>query len=118
MLSSLSVPAKIGLLLAGTAAIFAFITFSPILFCQGGGAGGNCGEGLLASLPLALLLAPAFLIFNINRFFPSQKTAIFSYLRATVAWAAVAFFAASALAVVSGSHTEIRLTNAAGIHLK
>jgi hypothetical protein len=39
-------------------ALFAFVAFFPILTCHGEGAGGNCGEGLMASLPLALLLIP------------------------------------------------------------
>lgn len=39
-------------------ALFALVAFFPILTCHGGGAGGNCGEGMMVSLPLALLLSP------------------------------------------------------------
>jgi hypothetical protein len=80
MVGPLSVLAKGVLIIAGTAAIFAFITFSPILFCHGGGAGGNCGEGLLASLPLALLLTPVILIFGTIYFFRSTKKVLLSVL--------------------------------------
>jgi hypothetical protein len=38
--------------------LFALVAFFPILTCHGEGAGGNCGEGMMASLPLALLLSP------------------------------------------------------------
>jgi hypothetical protein len=39
--------------------LFAVVALFPLYICNGAGAGGNCGEGLLASLPLALLLIPA-----------------------------------------------------------
>jgi hypothetical protein len=39
--------------------LFAAVALFPLYTCNGAGAGGNCGEGLLASLPLALLLIPA-----------------------------------------------------------
>ena len=39
-------------------ALFALVAFFPILTCHGGGADENCGEGMMASLPLALLLSP------------------------------------------------------------
>jgi hypothetical protein len=42
--------------------LFALIAFFPIITCHGGGSGGNCGEGLLASLPLALLTIPLDLV--------------------------------------------------------
>jgi len=56
-----------------TAAVFAFVAFSPTIFCQGGGAGGNCGEGYLASLPIAIVLTPAVLVFATIYFFRSTK---------------------------------------------
>ena len=34
------------------------ITMEPVIFCKGEGMGGNCGEGLMATFPLALLLSP------------------------------------------------------------
>jgi hypothetical protein len=42
--------------------LFALIAFFPIITCHGEGSGGNCGEGLLASLPLALLTIPLDLV--------------------------------------------------------
>jgi len=68
MLNPLSLIAKVVLIIASTAAIVAFIAFSPIIFCHGGGAGGNCGEGFLASLPLAFVLTPVILIFGTRAF--------------------------------------------------
>lgn len=41
-----------------TLAATALIALSPVLLCNGGGAGGNCGEGMMASLPIALLAMP------------------------------------------------------------
>jgi hypothetical protein len=41
-----------------TVFICAFIFFSPTIFCGGGGAGGNCGEGYMASIPAAIVLSP------------------------------------------------------------
>jgi hypothetical protein len=38
--------------------LFALVLFWPIMSCHGEGSGGNCGEGFLASIPLALLLIP------------------------------------------------------------
>jgi Family of unknown function (DUF6159) len=35
--------------------VFVFIALSPLILCRGGGAGGNCGEGLMVSL---LVIAP------------------------------------------------------------
>ena len=39
-------------------ALFLVVAFYPMLTCHGEGAGGNCGEGMMVSLPLALLLVP------------------------------------------------------------
>ena len=39
-------------------ALFAFVAFFPIITCQGQGSGGNCGEGMMVSLPVALLTSP------------------------------------------------------------
>jgi hypothetical protein len=50
--------AKLLLSLVVTASICTFIFFSPTIFCHGGGAGGNCGEGYMASIPIAFLLSP------------------------------------------------------------
>jgi hypothetical protein len=80
MLNPLSVIAKVVLIIGSTAAIVAFVAFSPIIFCHGGGAGGNCGEGFLASLPLAFVLTPVPLIFGTIFFFPSTKKALFIVL--------------------------------------
>jgi len=80
--------AKVLLVIVGTAAVVAFIALSPMIFCHGGGAGGNCGEGLLASLPLAMVLSPAILAFGIIYFFRSTKKVLLSAL------AIVAFMAA------------------------
>jgi hypothetical protein len=59
--------------------LFALIAFFPTLTCHGGGSGGNCGEGYLASLPLALLTIPldlvaAFFVCKIlaNSFWPKR----------------------------------------------
>jgi hypothetical protein len=49
---------KFLLSLAVTVFICAFILFSPTIFCRGGGAGGNCGEGYMASIPAAIVLSP------------------------------------------------------------
>jgi hypothetical protein len=49
---------KFLLSLIATVSICTFIFFSPTIFCHGGGAGGNCGEGYMASIPIALLLSP------------------------------------------------------------
>jgi hypothetical protein len=49
---------KFLLSLVVTVSICTFIFFSPTIFCHGGGAGGNCGEGYMASIPIALLLSP------------------------------------------------------------
>jgi hypothetical protein len=85
MFDLLGVLAKCVLIIAGAAVIFAFITFSPMLFCHGGGAGGNCGEGLLASLPLALFLTPVILIFGTIYFFRSTKKVLLSVLAVAAA---------------------------------
>jgi hypothetical protein len=42
--------------------LFSLIAFFPIITCHGEGSGGNCGEGMLASLPLALLTIPLDLV--------------------------------------------------------
>ena len=50
--------------------LFALVAFFPILTCHGEGAGGNCGEGMMASLPIALLLSPLYIyamVFTGNR---------------------------------------------------
>ena len=39
-------------------ALFALVALFPVLTCHGEGAGGNCGEAMMVSLPLALLLTP------------------------------------------------------------
>jgi hypothetical protein len=41
-----------------TICICTFIFFSPTIFCHGGGAGGNCGEGYMASIPVAFVASP------------------------------------------------------------
>ncbi|MBW7969863.1 hypothetical protein [Bradyrhizobium sp. BR 10289] len=42
--------------------LFALIALFPTITCHGGGSGGNCGEGYLASLPTALLTIPLDLV--------------------------------------------------------
>lgn len=42
--------------------LFALIAFFPTITCHGGGSGGNCGDGYLASLPIALLTIPLDLV--------------------------------------------------------
>ena len=42
--------------------LFVLIAFFPTITCHGEGSGGNCGEGYLASLPLALLTIPLGLV--------------------------------------------------------
>jgi hypothetical protein len=42
--------------------LFLLIAFFPTITCNGGGSGGNCGEGYLASLPLAVLTIPLDLV--------------------------------------------------------
>lgn len=49
---------KFVLALVVTVFICAFILFSPTIFCRGGGAGGNCGEAYMVSIPAAMLLSP------------------------------------------------------------
>jgi hypothetical protein len=41
-----------------TICICTFIFFSPTIFCNGGGAGGNCGEAYMVSIPAAFVLSP------------------------------------------------------------
>jgi hypothetical protein len=41
-----------------TICICTFIFFSPTIFCDGGGAGGNCGEAYMVSIPIAFIAAP------------------------------------------------------------
>jgi hypothetical protein len=41
-------------------ALSALVVVSPTLTCHGQGAGGNCGEGYMASIPLGLILFPVF----------------------------------------------------------
>ncbi|MFT4118397.1 hypothetical protein [Bradyrhizobium sp.] len=50
--------AKLLLSLVVTACVCAFILFSPTIFCHGGGAGGNCGEAYMLSIPAAMLALP------------------------------------------------------------
>jgi hypothetical protein len=50
--------AKLVLALVVTVFMCAFILFSPTIFCRGGGAGGNCGEAYMVSIPAAILLSP------------------------------------------------------------
>jgi hypothetical protein len=50
-----------GVSLAVPAALFALVFFFPTLTCNGGGAGGNCGEGYMVSIPLAVLLIPLYI---------------------------------------------------------
>ena len=50
--------AKLLLSLVVTACVCAFILFSPTLLCHGGGAGGNCGEAYMLSIPAAMLALP------------------------------------------------------------
>lgn len=116
MHNPLSVVAKVALIIAGTAAAFAFITFSPILFCQGGGAGGNCGEGLLASLPLALLLTPVILVFGIIVFFPSTKKVLLSVLVIGIALMAAPTIAGHIVAAAVRSYTKSHPTKAMQDH--
>jgi hypothetical protein len=80
MFNVLEVLSKCVAILMVAAAFFAFVAFSPTIFCQGGGAGGNCGEGYLASLPLAMVLTPAVLIFATIYFFRSTKKILLSVL--------------------------------------
>ena len=49
---------KLLLSLVVTACVCAFILFSPTIFCHGGGAGGNCGEAYMLSIPAAMLALP------------------------------------------------------------
>lgn len=49
---------KLLLSLVVTACVCAFILFSPTIFCHGGGAGGNCGEAYMVSIPAAMLALP------------------------------------------------------------
>ncbi len=49
---------KLLLSLAVTACVCAFILFSPTIFCHGEGAGGNCGEAYMISIPAAMLALP------------------------------------------------------------
>ena len=73
MFDVLNVLSKCVAILMVAVAFFVFVAFSPTIFCNGGGAGGNCGEGFLASLPLAMVLTPAVLIFGTIYFFRSTK---------------------------------------------
>lgn len=50
--------AKLSLSLVVTSCVCAFILFSPTIFCHGGGAGGNCGEAYMLSIPAAMLALP------------------------------------------------------------
>lgn len=49
---------KLLLSLVVTACVCAFILFSPTIFCHGEGAGGNCGEAYMISIPAAMLALP------------------------------------------------------------
>jgi hypothetical protein len=49
---------KLLLSLVVTACVCAFILFSPTIFCHGEGAGGNCGEAYMVSIPAAMLALP------------------------------------------------------------
>jgi hypothetical protein len=49
---------KLLLSLVVAACVCAFILFSPTIFCHGGGAGGNCGEAYMVSIPAAVLALP------------------------------------------------------------
>jgi len=89
MLDRLNFVAKVLLIVVGTAAIVAFIAFSPMIFCHGGGAGGNCGEGLLASLPLAMVLGPAILVLGIVFFFRSTAKVLLPALALVAIAAAI-----------------------------
>ena len=80
MFDALNVLAKCVAILMGAAVLLAFVAFSPMIFCHGGGAGGNCGEGFLASLPLAIVLAPAIVILGTIYFFPSTKIVLLPIL--------------------------------------
>jgi hypothetical protein len=53
-----------------TVALFFLVAFFPVITCHGQGSGGNCGEGVMASLPIALLLLP--LLFMISRYVVKQ----------------------------------------------
>jgi len=98
-----SVLAKCVLIIASAAVIFVFITFSPMLFCARGGA---CGEGLLASLPLALLLTPAILVCGAIYFFPSTKTFLLYASAFAAAAMIVPMLAGHALAIRARSYAE------------
>jgi hypothetical protein len=50
--------AKLLLSVVVTACVCAFILFSPTIFCHGEGAGGNCGEAYMISIPAAMLALP------------------------------------------------------------
>ena len=60
--------ARFTLVLIVTGLICAFMLFSPVVFCHGEGAGGNCGEGFLASLPITLVAFP-FILAGVAAFF-------------------------------------------------
>ncbi|MGA2993191.1 hypothetical protein [Bradyrhizobium sp.] len=49
---------KLLLSLAVTTCVCAIILFSPTIFCHGEGAGGNCGEAYMLSIPAAMLALP------------------------------------------------------------
>jgi hypothetical protein len=108
--------AKCVLIIASAAVIFACITFSPMLLCHGGGAGGNCGEGLLASLPLALLLTPAILISGTIYFFRSTKKVSLSVLAFVAAAMIVPMLAGHVLAIGARSYGKSHPTKAMQDH--
>lgn len=65
--------AKCVLVLLATALVCAFLAASPVIFCHGGGSGGNCGEAVMLSLPATLLVSPLILILATVFFFPSAR---------------------------------------------
>jgi hypothetical protein len=62
------------LVLLVTALICAFLIESPVIFCHGEGAGGNCGEAVMISLPGTLLASP--LILALVGLFFSRRSSI------------------------------------------
>ena|ERR1700743_2104103 len=89
-----------------SAAVIAFVAFSPTIFCQGGGAGGNCGEGYLASLPIAMLLTPVVLVFATIYFFPSAKKVLLWALALLVITGSVPGIVGSVFGTIAQSYNK------------
>jgi len=104
MFSPLSFLAKVVLTIAGTAAIVAFIALSPALFCHDGGE--KCGLWFLDSLPLALDLTPAILVFGAIYLFPSTKKVLLSALAIIYVGAAVPIIVGTILGTAERSYLK------------